>query len=115
MTSRLSTIWVIARRELTTRARSKAFRISSVVLLFSLILGIVVPALFLRGTTHYTVAVISAAGSPLPAAVATQAGAAGITVTTREVLDRATGVTLVDLERATAAITPGEVVWKNTP
>jgi ABC-type Na+ efflux pump permease subunit len=47
MKQRLHTIWVIGRRELTTRARSKGFRISSVVLLVSLILGIVVPAFFL--------------------------------------------------------------------
>lgn len=88
----LSTIWVIARRDLSTRARSKAFRISSVVVLVSVILGIVIPAVFLRGTTRYTVAVIGPPGGPLPAAVSTQAAAAGITVTTVAATDRAAGV-----------------------
>jgi ABC-2 type transport system permease protein len=115
MKQRLGTIWVIGRRELTTRARSKAFRISSVVLLVSLILGIVVPAFFLRGTDRYTVAVVSPAGGALAAAVASQAGAAGLTVTTREVADRATAVQLVEVGTAAAAVAPGEVVWKTNP
>jgi ABC-2 type transport system permease protein len=115
MKHRLATVWVIAQRELTTRARSKAYRISSVVLLVSLILGIVVPAFFLRGTVQFTVAVVGSASGPLPAAVASQADAAGLTVTTRVVADRATAVQLVELGTVTAAVAPGEVVWKNSP
>ncbi|HEU4423321.1 MAG TPA: ABC transporter permease [Pilimelia sp.] len=114
MKARLSTIWVIARRDLSTRARSKAFRISSLVVLVSLILGIVIPAVFLRGTTSYTVAAVTEAGAPLPAAIATQAQAAGVTVTVQEVPDRAAAVALVEAGTATAAIAPGEIVWKNT-
>jgi ABC-2 type transport system permease protein len=115
MKQRLGTIWVIGRRELTTRARSRAFRISSVVLLVSLILGIVVPAVFLRGTDRYTVAVVSPADGALAAAVASQADAAGLTVTTREVTDRATAVQLVEVGTVAAAVAPGEVVWKSNP
>jgi ABC-2 type transport system permease protein len=113
MRTRLSTIWVIARRDLFMRARSKAFRISSLILLVSLVLGIVIPAVFLRGTTSYTVAVIGPAGGPVPAAIATRATAAGITVTTVPATDRAAGVALVDAQKADAAVAPGEVIWKN--
>jgi ABC-2 type transport system permease protein len=111
MMTRLSTIWVIARRDLDTRARSKAFRISSLVLLLSLILGIVVPTVFLgRDTPTYTVAVTDSSG--LPAAVQAQAAAAGLTVSARTVPNRAAGVALVANGEADAALMPGEVVWK---
>lgn len=114
MMTRLSTIWVIARRELLMRARSKAFRISSLILLFSLVAGIVVPAVFLRATTAYTVAVAGAPGGALAPAVTAAAGTAGITVTVREVPDRAAAVALVQAGTAAAALAPGEVIWKDT-
>jgi ABC-2 type transport system permease protein len=113
MSTRLATIWAIARRDLSMRARSKAFRISSAILLVSLVLGIVVPAYFLRGSTSYTVAVVAPGGGPLTAAVATQAAAAEITVVTREVPDRTAGVTLVETGDVQAAVSPGEIVWRN--
>jgi hypothetical protein len=47
--------------------------------------------------------------------VASQAEAAGLTVSTREVADRATAARLVDLGTVAAAVAPGEVVWKNSP
>jgi ABC-2 type transport system permease protein len=114
MRARLCIIWVVARRELVMRARSKAFLISSAILLLGLIAGIVIPALLMRGTTSYTVAVVTGPGVPSPAAVTALADAAGITVTVREVADRGAGVELVESGAATAAIGPGEVVWKST-
>jgi ABC-2 type transport system permease protein len=107
----MSAIWVIARRDLAVRARSKAFRISSAIVLVSLILGIVVPAYFLRDTASYTVAVVAAPGGPLPAAVAAQAAAAEITVVTREAADRVAAVALVEAGDAQAAILPDEIIW----
>lgn len=114
MRTRLATIWTIARRDLSMRARSKAFRISSALMLFGLVLGIVVPAYFLHNSTRYTVAVVGSNGGPLTTAVATQAAAAKITVTTREVADRAAGVSLVRAGTVQAAVSPGEIVWRNT-
>ena len=49
MTQRLTTIWVIARREVVTRARSKAFRISSALLMVAMVAGIVIPVIAARG------------------------------------------------------------------
>ena len=114
MRTRLSTIWVVARRDLSTRARSKAYRISTAIMLLALVLGIVLPQVFLRGASSYTVAAVDT-GSGLPAAVAVQAKAAGVTVTVRQVGDRAAAVALVDDGTATAALAPGEVVWKDAP
>ena len=115
MRTRLAMIWTIARRDLSMRARSKAFRISSAVMLLGLVLGIVVPAYFLHNSTRYTVAVVTAGGGSLPAAVATQAAAAGITVEIRDVADRRAGVALVEAGTAQAAVLPGEIVWRNAP
>jgi ABC-2 type transport system permease protein len=47
--------------------------------------------------------------------VTAQANSAGITVTTREVTDRAAAVAQVEAGPVTAAVAPGEVVWNNTP
>jgi ABC-2 type transport system permease protein len=113
MRTRLSGIWVIARRDLSVRARSKAFRISGAIVLLSLVLGIVVPAYFLRDTDSYTVAVVSPPGGPLPAAVADRAAAAGITVVTRETTDRTAAVALVDSGEAQAAVAANEIVWRS--
>lgn len=125
MTQRLSTIWTIAYRELATRARSKAFRISTAVLLLSLVLGIVVPAWAMRGTTRYTVAVVTAQQPALQpdiaAAIAAQAVASGVTVSVRAAADRATAVALVEAGTVDAAVVgavvgasgSGEIVWSN--
>jgi ABC-2 type transport system permease protein len=113
MIKRLSTIWVIARRDLSMRARSKAFRISSAILLVSVVLGIVVPAMVLDDSPTYTVAVVEAPGGLLPSAVATRAEAAGVDVTVREVTDRAAGIALVDAGTVVAAVVPGEIVWRS--
>jgi ABC-2 type transport system permease protein len=115
MRQRLSTVWTIAHRDLSTRARSKAFRISSAVLLLSLVLGIVVPAMAMRGTSRYRVAVTATGSSELPAAITARAAAAGLTVTVRGVTDRAAAAALVDSGEADAAVVTGsgaaEVIW----
>ncbi|MGE5289155.1 MAG: ABC transporter permease [Micromonosporaceae bacterium] len=116
MRQRLTAIWVIACRELISRGRSKAFRISSVFLLLGLIAGIVIPAVTLRGTTRYTVAVASAGGADATAAIRAQAAAAKLTVTTRAASGRAAAAALVNNGKADAAVVGGhEVIWKSSP
>lgn len=116
MRQRLASVWVIAIRELTSRSRSKAFRIASAFLLVSLILGIVVPAIALRGTTRYTVAVAAPGSADAKAAIDAQAAAAGIPVTTRAVRDRAAAAALAGAGRVSAAVAGGrEVIWKSEP
>jgi ABC-2 type transport system permease protein len=112
MRNTLRTIWVIARREMAVRARSKAFRVSSLVMLISLILGIVVPALALRGADHYTVAVVAGA-EDLSATIAEQAAVSGLTVDVRAAGDRAAATALVRAGTVDAAVSGlDEVIWK---
>ncbi|GAA0808193.1 ABC transporter permease [Spirilliplanes yamanashiensis] len=117
MRQHLSPVWTIARRELTTRARSKAFRIASAVLLAGIVLGILVPAWAMSGTARFTVVV---AGGPagLPAAVSAEGAAAGLAVTARPAGDRAAAVRQVETGAADAALVaapaPGELVWRTT-
>jgi ABC-2 type transport system permease protein len=114
MTQRLGTIWVIARREVVTRARSKAFRISTALLVVAMVAGIVIPVMVARGPARYTVAVTGTAAG-LPATVHAAAAAAGITVTVRDVPDRAAAAALVESGAASAAVAgTGTVIWKNT-
>lgn len=115
MISRLTAIWVVARRELVTRGRSKAFRISTAVLLLGLILGIVVPATFMRSTTHYTVALVTDTNPGLRSAITEQAASAGITVTVRPAAGRSAAVALVETSAASAAVIgTRELIWKST-
>ncbi|MGE5829528.1 MAG: ABC transporter permease [Micromonosporaceae bacterium] len=115
MKTGLAAIWTVARRDLISRARSMAFRVSMVVMLVILVLGIVVPTVFFHGPGNYTVAVAESPDGALPAAVAAQATAAGVTVTTREVSAWTDAIVLVEAGTAAAAVRPGEVAWKSSP
>ena len=111
MSRRLSAIWVIASREMRSRAQSKAFRISSAVLLLGLVLGIVIPAFAMRNANRYTVAVVAQPG--LSQAITSQAATAGLTVSTRAAAGRTAAAALVDAGNADAAVAGQEVIWKN--
>lgn len=113
MRQRLSTIWVIARREVVMRARSKAFRISTALLVVAMAAGIAIPVIVTRGPARYTVAVTSSAAG-LPAAIHAAAGAAGVTVAIRDVPSRAAGTALVESGAASAAVAGDRtVIWKS--
>ena len=114
MRQRLAAIWVIARRELVTRARSEAFRISTALLLAGMVAGITIPSLLARGPGHYTVAVAGPA-TGLPSAIIAHAAGAGITVTTRPAADRAAALSLVESGAASAAVVgTRELIWDKT-
>src|SRR5579859_2126197 len=119
LTRRLATIWIIARRDLATRARSKAFRISSALLLLGMVLGIAIPSMLSRNAARhsYTVAVVTTQPNiDLSAAIAARAQTARVTVTTRTVADRTTAVDLVESSSVSAALVAdgnGELIWKN--
>ncbi len=113
MRSRLQAIAVIAAREFVTRGRSKAFRISSVLLLAGLIVGILLPTSLTRSTDHFRVALVSASAG-LRKAIGVQAAAAGITVINQTASTRAVAVRQVEAGKATAAVVGSqEVIWKN--
>jgi ABC-2 type transport system permease protein len=114
MRSRLHAITVIAAREFVTRGRSKAFRVSSALLLIGLILGIVLPTALTRNSSHFTVAVVSRSAE-LRNAIRAQASYANVTITSRAATSRKTATDLVEAGTATVAVVgTGEVIWKNS-
>lgn len=113
MTPALSSMWTIARREMAMRARSKAFRASTAIMLVSLVLGIVIPAMVLRDTTRYTVAVVASTGD-LAGAITQQAAAGQVTVDVRLVISRDAAAALVDHGTADAAVVEtDEIIWNS--
>jgi ABC-2 type transport system permease protein len=113
MRARLRTVAVIAAREFVTRGRSKAFRISSVLLLVGLIVGIVLPTSLNRSANQFTVALVPASAE-LKSAISAQAASAGITVTSRATANRAAAILRVEAGTAAAAVVgTKELIWKN--
>jgi ABC-2 type transport system permease protein len=113
MRARLRTMAVIAAREYTTRGRSKAFRVSTGLLLLGMVLGIVLPTYLNRSSNHFTVALVSAS-TGLRRAISAQAAVAGITVTSRTTASRAVAAQRVEAGTAAAAVVgTREVIWKN--
>jgi ABC-2 type transport system permease protein len=87
----MSMVWLIALREISTRLRSKAYIIATVVLVVILIaLSIVFKLISGGGHADFTVGVTSA-NSALSAPLSASASSIGETVSTRTVSDEATG------------------------
>jgi ABC-2 type transport system permease protein len=85
----MNAVWLIARRELTTRLRSRAYRISTIVLALILV-ALAVATRLLSGGTHFTVGVTDAT-APLAMPLTASAASIGETVKTRPVPDEAAG------------------------
>ncbi|MFG1912351.1 ABC transporter permease [Kribbella sp. NPDC048928] len=102
------TVWIVASRELRTRVRSTAFRISAVVMLLAVVLVIVIPVRVAQRQHPPTVAV---AGAP---SLTTALAASGLTV--RTVGNRAAATAQVTSGSADVAIVASsddvEVIWK---
>jgi ABC-2 type transport system permease protein len=93
MTRQLSparTIWLVARREITTRISSKAFRIVTAVMLAVLVIGIIVVQAVGGGTSAQSVGFTSETAA-LAAPLRSTADALDVDVATRTVPDQATG------------------------
>lgn len=85
----MNAVWLIARREITTRLRSRAYRIATVVLALILV-ALAVTSRLLGGGTDYTVGVTGAT-APLATPLTASAASIGETVKTRAVPDEAAG------------------------
>ena len=111
--SALAGLILVARRELVVRARSKAFRISTAVLLLATVAGIALPTILTRGPQRFTVAVTAQAPTAAAQAIRAGAGASGLSVTVVTVASRAAAVGDVEHGQAAAAVAAGgEVIWK---
>ena len=107
---------LVARRELLVRARSTAFRVSTVLLLAGTVAGIAIPTALAGGPQHFTVAVAAQAPPAVAALVRADGNAAGVPVTVVPAADRAAAVRSVENGRVSAAVTAGgEIIWKTGP
>ncbi len=111
-----SGLMLVARRELVVRARSTAFRVSTIILLVATVAGIAIPAALIGRAQHFTVAVAAQAPPATAAAVRAHGNAAGLQVTAVTVADRAAAVRSVEHGSVTAALVAGgEIIWKARP
>jgi len=109
-------LMLVARRELVVRARSTAFRVSTIILLVAAVAGIAIPAALIGHPQHFTVAVTAQAPPAVAAAVRADGNAAGLQVKVVTAGGRAAAVRSVEQGRVTAAVAAGgEVIWKAQP
>ena len=109
-------LMLVARRELIVRARSMAFRMSTLILLVAAVAGIAVPAALIGHPQHFTVAVTAQAPPAVAAAVRADSNAAGLQVNVVTAGGRAAAVQSVEQGRVTAAVAArGEIIWKAQP
>lgn len=107
---------LVARREVTTRMRGTAFRLSTIVLLACTVAGIAIPAALIGHPHSFTVAVTAQAPSGVAAMAGAGAMAAGIRLEARPAAGRAAAVRLVEQGEVAAAVAAGgETIWKARP
>ena len=107
---------LIARREVTTRMRGTAFRVSTLLLLACTVAGIAIPAALIGHPQRFTVAVTAQAPPDVAAMARADAKAAGLQLTVQPAAGRAAAARLVEQGKATAAVAAdGETIWKARP
>jgi len=116
MNDNVRDLLLVARREVTTRMRGTAFRLSTIVLLACTVAGIAIPAALIGHPHRFTVAVTAQAPSGVAAMAGAGAKAAGIRLEVRPAAGRAAAVRLVEQGEVTAAVAAGgETIWKARP
>jgi ABC-2 type transport system permease protein len=112
----LRELTLVARREVATRMRGTAFRVSTIVLLAATVAGIAIAAALTGHPQRFTVAVTAQAPPAVAAMVRADGQAAGLQVTAVRAADRAAAVALVEQGKAAAAVAAsGETIWKARP
>ncbi len=112
----LPELTLVARREVATRMRGTAFRVSTIVLLAATVAGIAIAAALTGHPQRFTVAVTAQAPPAVAAMVRADGQAAGLQITAVAAADRGAAVRLVEQGRAAAAVAAGgETIWKARP
>lgn len=116
MKTALAQVMVLARREVVTRGRSPAFRISSAVLLLTVIAVIVVPTIIAGRSGPARVAVVAGPNAAaVSAATRSAADALDVKVTVTTLADRASAERAVrDGEQQVAVVGLDELIWRQT-
>lgn len=104
-------MWVVALREIRVRARSRAFRISTALILLGVVVGIALPAMLAEDAKTYQVAV--SGGADVSAAVTTQAATMEVAVEVTTVGSRADAMERLSSGTVDAALIDiDEILWK---
>jgi ABC-2 type transport system permease protein len=107
---------LVARREVVTRMRGTAFRVSTLLLLACTVAGIAIPAALLGHPQRFTVAVTAQAPPGVVAMASADAKAAGLKLTIEPAASRPAAARLVEQGKVTAAVAAGgETIWKSRP
>ncbi|HZX06115.1 ABC transporter permease [Kribbella sp.] len=112
-------VWIVASREIRTRVRSTAFRVSAIVMLLAVVLVIVIPVRVAQRQHTYTVAIVATLPQPLTNALTAQAAANGLDVQAHFVGTRSAATAQVKAGTATVALvaeaTKVEMIWSGDP
>lgn len=111
----MNSVWLIARREITTRSRTRAFLISNAIMLIVLVAGLIIVSIFVgRSSTSTDKVGLVGTASSYGAVISASATATGHHVQTQQVPDEQTARTLVTDGKLNAALTPDrQVIVKN--
>ncbi len=108
--------WLVAKRELTERARSRAFQVGTAIQLVAIVVVLVIASLTGGGDDTKTVALVGPASQPYAQALRAAGPALDATVTTRDYPDRAAAAKAVEDGDADAAVVDGaEVLVEDDP
>lgn len=102
--------WIVMRREVTERLRSRAFRIGTAIQLAAVVVLLVVAAVTSGGTDTKTVALVGPASAPYAQPLAAAGPALDARIRTRTLPDRAAAVRAVRDEDVDAAVVAGREV-----
>lgn len=111
MTPGIRVVWIVAVREIRTRVRSTAFRISAAMMLLAVVLVIVIPVRVAQRQHTYTVAIVATQ----PQLMTTALTATGLDVRTEIADTRKAAADQVSSGTATAAVIAAgdkvEIIW----
>lgn len=108
--------WLVARRELTERARSRAFQVGTAIQLVAIVVVLVIATVTGGGEDTKKVALVGAASQPYAQALQAVGPALDATVETRAYDDRAAAAKAVEDGDADAAVIDGrEVLVEDDP
>ena len=108
--------WLVARRELTERARSRAFQIGTAIQLVAIVVVLVIASVTGGGDDTKTVALVGPASQPYAQALRAAGPALDASVKTRAYPDRAAAAKAVEDGDADAAVIDGaEVLVEDDP
>ncbi len=113
----LKRVWLVTRREWNQRARTRAFRISTLISIGIVVVLIMAPEIYGGGDgSRRTIGLVGASSSQLPEALDASGDQLGLSVKTREFADESAGrVALLSEDVSVLLVDQARLVWKAEP